>query len=104
MPVDKRKAVAGILSKLKGALEAMKSRVPKGKLPSLEALRVYINKMKPKDPNAPRKINYHGGVFKLAKLGGTTWNPPRKTSFVPDQLRIKEAWEKGVKGAHRRER
>ena len=102
MPVDKRKAVAGILSKLKGALEAMKSRVPKGKLPSLEALRVYVNKMKPKDPNAPRKINYHGGVFKLAKLA--RWNPPYRTSQDPEKLRIKEAWEKGVKGARRRER
>lgn len=91
MPVDKTKAMAGIINKLKGALEAIKGRVPKGKLPTLEALRVYINKMKPKDPNAPRKINYHGGVFKLAEA------PVPDTSA--DTVRIKEAWEKGVKGA-----
>ena len=102
MPVDKRQALSGIVAKLKGALEAMKSRVPKGKLPTLEALRVYINKMKPKDPNAPRKINYHGGVFKLAKLA--RWNPPYRTTQDSGTLRVKEAWEKGVKGARRRER
>lgn len=99
MPVDKSKAMAAIVEKLKGALESIKGRVPKGKLPNLQALRAYINKMKPKDPNAPRKINYHGGVFKLAKLA--RWNPPYRTSQDPEKLRIKKAWEAGVKGAPR---
>ena len=99
MKPDKRKAVAGIVKKLKAALEAIKGRVPKGNLPRLEALRVYINKMKPKDPNAPRKINYHGGVFKLAKLA--RFAPPYQTSKDPEKKRIKDAWEKGVKGVRR---
>ena len=98
----KTKAVAAIMNKLRTALEALKSRVPKGNLPRLEALRVYINKMRPKDPNAPRKINYHGGVFKLAKLG--RWEPSYNTSKDPERKRMRKAWEEGVKGVRRRER
>jgi len=96
MKVD-RKAVAGIVEKLKKALEAIKSRVPKSKLPTLEALRVYVNKMKPKDPNAPRKINYFGGVLKLARV-----QPPYQTRKDPESRRIKKAWEEGVKGVRSR--
>lgn len=98
MKVNK-KIVSGIVDKLKKALEAIKSRVPKGKLPSLEALRVYINKMKPKDPNAPRKINYFGGVMKLARV-----TPPYQTRKDPESKRIKKAWEEGVKGVRHRGR
>lgn len=89
-----------IIEKLRTALDAIKKRVPKSKLPSLEALRVYINKMKPKDPNAPRKINYFGGVFKLAKIA--RWEPPYKTSLDPERKRMRKAWEEGVMGARRR--
>jgi hypothetical protein len=99
---DKRKVVSAIMDKLRTALDTLKKRVPKGNLPRLEALRVYINKMKPKDPNAPRKINYHGGVFKLAKIG--RWNPPYRTSQDKERKRMREAWEEGVKGASRRGR
>lgn len=99
MPVVSPQAKARIMDKLRTALDALKKRVPKANLPRLEALRVYINKMKPRDPNAPRKINYHGGVFKLAKIA--RWNPPYRTSQDSERHRMKRAWEEGVKGARR---
>jgi len=100
MKPAKGPVIAGLMGKLRKALEAIKSRVPKGNLPRLEALRAYINRMKVKDPNAPRKVDYHGGVFKLGKIA--SWTP--LSPQVSDYERMREAWEKGVKDVLRLER